>query len=96
MGGHVAYEYMLMISLYRVIGRIRVMTLHSGVLIGEIDTMDRIWDCLCNVSAKISCPADSGGGICTWLCIYALEDVWIVVYDVRGCHMSVGIDFDRD
>ena len=91
-----AYEYMLAISLYRVIGGIRMMTLHLGVLNGEIDTMDRIWDRLCDVLAKVSCPADSGGGICKQLCIYAFGDVQIVVYDVGGCHMSVVIDPDRD
>ena len=91
-----AYEYMLAISLYRVIGRIRMMTLHLGVLNGEIGTRDRTQDRLCDVSAKINCPADSGGGICTWLCVYAFRDVQIVVYDVGGCHMSVVINPERD
>ena len=58
--------------------------------------MDRTWDCLCDVLAKVSCPADLGGGICAWLCIYVFGDVWIVVYDVGGCHMSVVINPDRD
>ena len=66
-----AYEYMLAVSLYRVIGGIRMMTLHLGVLNGEIDMMDRIQDCLRDVLAKVSCPADSGGGICAWLCVYS-------------------------
>ena len=91
-----AYEYMLVISLYMVIGRIRMMTLHSGVLNGEIDMMDRTQDHLCDVLMKVSCPADLEGNICTWLCIYASGDVWIVVYDVVGCHMSVVINPDRD
>ena len=73
LGDQVTYEYMLMILLYRVIQRVRVMTLHLGVVNGEIGTRDRTWDCLHDVSAKISCPADSGGGICMWLCIYVLE-----------------------
>ena len=91
-----AYEYMLVISLYRVIGGTRMMTLCLGVLNGKIDTMDRTWDCLHDVLVKVSCPADSGGGICAQLCIYAFGDVWIVVYDVGGCHMSVVINPDRD
>ena len=77
-----ACEYMLMILLYRVIGRIRMMTLHLGMLNGEIDAMDRTRDCLHDVSAKVSCPADLGRGICAQLCIYAFGDVQIVVYDV--------------
>ena len=35
LGGYVAYEYMLVISLYRVIGRMRMMTLHLGVVNGR-------------------------------------------------------------
>ena len=66
---------MLAISLYRVIGRIGMMTLHLGVLIGEIGTAGRAWDCFHDVSAKISYPADLGGGICTWLCIHVSRDV---------------------
>ena len=58
--------------------------------------MDRTWDCLCDVLAKVSCPADLGGGICARLCIYAFGAVQIVVYDVRGCHMSVVINPERD
>ena len=76
------YEDMLVISLYRAIGRIRMMTLHLGMLNREIDTMDRTWNHLHDVSAKISCPADLGRGICAQLCIYAFGDVQIVVYDV--------------
>ena len=72
------------------------MTSHLGVLNGEIDTMDRTQDCLPDVSVKISCPADSGGGICAQLCVYAFRDVWFVVYDMGGCHISVVIDPDRD
>ena len=79
MGDHVAYEYMLAILLYRVIGGIRMMNLHLGVLNGEIDMMDRTQDYLHNVLAKVSCPADSGGGRCARLCIYVFGDVWIVV-----------------
>ena len=88
--------YILMISLYRVIGRIGMMTLHLGVLNGEIGTTGRAWDCFCDVFAMISCSGGPGGGICMWLCVYAFGDVWIVVYDVRGCHMSVVISPKRD
>ena len=65
------------------------------MLNGEIGTKDKTQDHLCDVSVKISCPADSGGGICAWLCVYAFGDVWIVVYDVGGCHMSVVINLER-
>ena len=58
----------------------------------ESDMGGRTWDCVCDVSVQIRCPHDSGVGICAWLCIYAFVIVWIVVYDVGGCHMSVVID----
>ena len=86
----------LAISLYRVIGRIRMVVLHLGVLNGECVTRGRTWDCVHGVSAKIRCPRDSGVGICAWLCVYAFGDVRIVVYDMVGCHMSVVIDPERD
>ena len=59
---------------------------------GEVDMVDRAWVHFCDVSAMIRCPGDSGGGICTWLCVYALGCVGIVVYDVGGCHMDMVID----
>ena len=80
------------ISLYRVIGRIRMMTLHLGVMNEESDTSGRTWDCVRDISAKIRCPCGSVVGICTQLCVYAFGIVHIVVYDVGGCHMSVVID----
>ena len=43
LGGHVTYEYMFAISLYRVIGRIRMMTLHLGVVNGGSDMVERAW-----------------------------------------------------
>ena len=79
----VTYEYMLTISLYRVIRRVRVMmTLHLGVVNGEVDTVDRAWDHFHDVSVMIRCPGDSGVGICTWLCVYTFGCVQIVVYDM--------------
>ena len=86
------YGEIFEISLYRVIGRIRVMTLHLGVLNVESDTMGKTWDRVCGVSAKIRCPRDSGVGICARLCVYAFGVVWIVVHDVGGCHMCVVIN----
>ena len=86
------YGEIFAISLYRVIGRIRVMTLHLGILNGESDTMGRTWDRVCGVSAKIRCPRDSGVGICARLCVYAFGVVRIVVHDVGGCHMCIVID----
>ena len=82
----------LTISLYRMIGRIRMVVLHLGVLNEESDTGGRTWDCIHDVSAKIRCPCGLGVGICAWLCIYGFRIVWIVVYDVGGCHVSVVID----
>ena len=52
----------------------------------------RTWDHVCDISAKIRCPRDPGVGICAWLCVYAFGIIWIVVYDLGGCHMSVVID----
>ena len=42
LGDQVTYEYMLAISLYRVIWRVRVMTLHLVVVNGEVDMVNRI------------------------------------------------------
>ena len=83
---------MLAISLYRMIGRIRMVVLHLGVLNGECVTRGRTWDRVRGVSAKIRCPRDSGVGICAQLCVYAFGIVWIVVPDVGGCHMYVVMD----
>ena len=66
LGDQVAYEYTLTISLYRVIQRVMVMTLNLGVVNGEVDMVDRAWDCFCEVSAMISCSGDLGVGICAW------------------------------
>ena len=72
------YGEIFAISLYRVIGRIRVMTLHLGVLNEESDTRGRTWDRVRGVSGKIRCPHDSGVGICARLCIYAFGIVRIL------------------
>ena len=86
------YGEIFAISLYRVIGRIRVMTLHLGVLNEESDTRGRTWDCVHGISGKIKCPRDSGVGICAQLCVYAFVIVRIVIHDVGGCHMCILID----
>ena len=96
MSGHVAYEYMLTILLYSVIGRIRIMTLHLGVTSGRSSMISRTWDHLCDMSVKISCPGDLGRGICAWHCVYAFGSVQIAVYDVGGYHMCVVINPERD
>ena len=54
------------------------MTLHLGVVNGEIDTVDRAWDYFCDMLIMIRCPGVLGVGICTWLCIYAFVCVWFV------------------
>ena len=81
-----------MISLYRVIGRIRMMTLHLGVLNEESDMRGRTWDRVRGISEKIRYPHGSGVGICAWLCVYAFGTVQVVVHDVGGCHMCTVID----
>ena len=86
------YENIFMILLYRVIGRIEMMTLHLGRMNKGSDMGGRTWDHVCDVSAKIRCPHDPGVGICAWLWVYAFGIVWIVVYDVGGCHMSLVIN----
>ena len=53
-----AYGDIFAISLYRVIGRIRMMTLHLGVLNEESDMGGRTWDRVRDVLAKIRCPHD--------------------------------------
>ena len=71
-----------MISLYRVIGRIRMRTLHLGMMNKGSDMGGRTWDRVHDVLVKIRCPRDLGVGICAWLCVYAFGIIWIVVYDV--------------
>ena len=87
-----AYGDIFAISLYRVIGRIRMMTLHLGVLNEEFDTRGRTWDHVRGVSVKISSPRGPRVGICAWLCVYVFGIVWIVVRDMGGCHMSILIN----
>ena len=86
------YGNIFAISLYRVIGRIAMMTLHLGMVNERSDMGGRTWDCVCDMSVQIRCPHDSGVGICARLCVYAFRIVWIVVYDMGGCHMSIVID----
>ena len=86
------YGGIFTISLYRVIGWIRMMTLHLGVLNEESDTRGRTWDRVRGVSGKIRCPRDLGVGTCTRLCVYAFGIVQIVVHDVGGSHMCIVID----
>ena len=86
------YGEIFAISLYRVIGRIRVMTLHLGVLNEESDTKGRTWDRVRGVSVKLTCLRDSGVGICAQLCVYAFGVVRIVIHDVGGCHMCIVIN----
>ena len=65
------YGNMFAISLYRVIGRIGMMTLYLEIVDEGSDMGGRTWDHLCGVSAKIRCPHDLGVGICARLCVYA-------------------------
>ena len=69
------YENIFVISLYRVIGRIGMMTLHLGMANEGSDTSGRTWGHFCGVSVKIRCPHDLGVGICTQLCVYVFRIV---------------------
>ena len=82
------YGNIFAISLYRVIGRIGMMTLHLGMVNEGSDMCGRTWDCVRDVLAQIRCPHDLGVGICTQLCVYAFG----IVHIMGGCHMSVVID----
>ena len=54
------YGDIFAISLYRVIGRIRMMTLHLGMMNKGSDMGGRTWDHVHDVSVKIKCPRDRG------------------------------------
>ena len=62
-----------MILLYRVIGRIGMMTLHLKIVDEGSDMGGRTWDHFCDVLAIIRCLCDSEGDICAWLCIYVFR-----------------------
>ena len=76
------YGDIFMISLYRVIGRIGMMTLHLVMTNKGSDMGGRSWDCVHDVSVKIRCSCDPRVGICARLCLYAFGIIRIVVYDV--------------
>ena len=86
------YGNIVAILLYRVIGRIGMMTLHLEIVNEGSDMGGRTWDHFHGMSVMIRCPHDLGVDICARLCVYAFGIVRIVVYDVGGCHMSVIID----
>ena len=69
-----------------------MMTLHLGMVNEGSDMGGRTWDHVHDMLVQIRCPHDLGVGICPRLCVYAFGIIWIVVYDVGGCHMSVVID----
>ena len=78
----VTYEYMFVILLYRVIGRIRAMASYLGVVNEGDDIVNRACGHIHDMSVKVWCPGELGGDICTWLCVYAFRCVWIVLYDI--------------
>ena len=67
---------------YRVIGRIRMRTLHLGMMNEGSDMGGRTWGRVHDVSAKIRCPRDPGVGICAWLCVYAFVLLFMTWGDV--------------
>ena len=69
------YGDMFAISLYRVIGRIGMMTLHLVMINKGSDMGGRTWDHVRDVPVKIGCPRDPGVGICARLCVYAFRIV---------------------
>ena len=52
------------ITLHRVIGMIRVMTSHLGVVYGSLGTVKSACDHVCGVLANVSCSDGAGGDIC--------------------------------
>ena len=62
-----ACEYMLTISLYRVIGSIRMMTLHLGIVNRGTDMIDRAWGHVHDMTVRIRCPGDPGRDICAYM-----------------------------
>ena len=73
------YGDMFTISLYRVIGRIKMKTLHLGMMNKGSDMGCRTWDHVRDLLVKIRCPRDPGVGICARLCVYVFGIIWIVV-----------------
>ena len=65
----VVHGCMYVISLYRVIGVIRVMALHSGVLYGSGDMANSPCDHVCGVLVNVSYSDEAGGRYVG--CIYA-------------------------
>ena len=91
----VAYGCILATLLYRMIGRIRVMALHLGVMNGGGDMVNRACDCVCGVMVKVRCPDRPGGDICAQLYMSTFEYVQIMSYDVGECNIDVVIDFGK-
>ena len=80
---------MCAITLYRVIGEIRVMTAYLGVVYGSVGMVNSACDHVSGVSANVSCSDGVRGGyICGPMDIY----VQFVLYDMRGCNIDVIID----
>ena len=63
------YGNIVLILLYRVIGRIGMMTLHLEIVNEGSDMGGRTWDHFRDMSAMISCPHDLGGDICAHVMI---------------------------
>ena len=64
------YGDIFVISLYRVIGRIGMMTLHLGMMNKGSDMGGRSWDRVRDILVKIRCPRGLGVSICARLCVY--------------------------
>ena len=73
-----AYEYMLVISLYRVIGGIRMMTLHLGSVNGGSDMVGRTWDHVHDMMVMVRCPGDLGGGTVAQKTVSMFPDLNII------------------
>ena len=78
------YGNMVMISLYRVIWRIGMMTLHLEIANEGSDTGVRTQDHFRDVSVMISCPHDSGGGICAWFFAYMHSESFGLLSMMQG------------
>ena len=72
------YGNMIAISLYRVIGRIGMRTLHLGMMNEGSDMGGRTWDRVRDVSAKIRCPCGPGVGTVAQKTVSMFPDLNII------------------
>ena len=77
------YGNVVAILLYRVIGRIGMMTLHLEIVDEGSDTGGRTWGHFHDMSVMISCPHDLGG-IYVHSFVYMLSDSFGLLFITWG------------